>query len=108
MAVTQKYSAHKMTGEVKCGIPDFQIPPFSFERPEEEFASSNWTDSDSDNQTSYELVTFPEILKDMGPGMVLVPVIAILEQVAIAKAFSKSFLMHFLFVFGCHGNSYGE
>ncbi|KAI9564136.1 hypothetical protein GHT06_007874 [Daphnia sinensis] len=79
----------QLLGEVKCGIPNFQIPPFSFERPEEEFAPSNWTDSDSDNQTSYELVTFPEILKDMGPGMILVPVIAILEQVAIAKAFSN-------------------
>lgn len=83
----------KTTGEVKCGIPDFQIPPFTFERPDEEFAPSNWTDSDSGNQTSYEVVTFPEILKDMGPGMVLVPVIAILEQVAIAKAFSKSWCL---------------
>ncbi|XP_057371356.1 sodium-independent sulfate anion transporter-like isoform X2 [Daphnia carinata] len=79
----------QLLGEVKCGIPNFQIPPFSFERPDEEFVPSNWTDSDSDNQTSYDLVTFPEILKDMGPGMILVPVIAILEQVAIAKAFSN-------------------
>lgn len=87
-----------MTGEVKCGIPAFQMPPFSFERPIEESSPSNWTDNDSDNQTSYELVTFPEILKDMGPGMILVPVIAILEQVAIAKAFSKNFVLFLLLV----------
>ena len=86
----------EITGEIKCGIPDFQIPSFTLERPNEEFTPSNWTDSDSDNQTSYEVITFPEILKDMGPGMILVPVIAILEQVAIAKAFSKtSFFIYY-------------
>ena len=36
-----------------------------------------------------ETVTFDVILNDFGPGMILVPVIAVLEQVAIAKAFCK-------------------
>jgi sodium-independent sulfate anion transporter 11 len=88
----------KITGEIKCGIPNFQIPPFTIQRPKEEFTPSNWTDSDSYNQSSYDVITFPEILKDMGPGMILVPVIAILEQVAVAKAFSKR---SFFFVFEC-------
>lgn len=80
-----------VTGEIKSGIPSFEIPPFSFERNDEEFPSSfNWTDvSDANNRTS-EVVTFDAILKDFGPGMILVPIVAILEQVAIAKAFCKS------------------
>lgn len=51
----------------------------------------NWT-TDASNQTlhnDFEEVSFLTILKDLGPAMVLVPVVAILEQVAIAKAFCK-------------------
>jgi sodium-independent sulfate anion transporter 11 len=50
-------------------------------------SSANWTDIIA-NQT-YELVSFGTIVSDLGTGLVLVPVIAILEQVAIAKAFSN-------------------
>lgn len=37
-----------------------------------------------------EIVTFDTILSDLGTGLAMVPIIAILEQVAIAKAFCKS------------------
>jgi len=50
-------------------------------------SSANWTDVIA-NQT-YELVSFGTIVSDLGTGLILVPVIAILEQVAIAKAFSN-------------------
>lgn len=33
------------------------------------------------------MVTFVDILSDIGSGLVMIPIIAILEQVAIAKAF---------------------
>lgn len=88
----QALTLYLSIGEIKSGIPSFQIPPFSFERPEEFVPpSSNWTDMDGGNQTlgDTEEMTFDMILKDLGPGMILVPVVAILEQVAIAKAFCK-------------------
>lgn len=85
------FDIFEFSGEIKSGIPSFQVPPFNFERPEDDDFTppiGNWTDNDGGNQT-YETVTFDAILKDLGPGMILVPVVAILEQVAIAKAFCK-------------------
>ena len=41
------------------------------------------------NQNGTETVTFLAILSDLGTGLVMIPIIAILEQVAIAKAFGK-------------------
>lgn len=37
----------------------------------------------------YEIVTFDVILQDLGTGLIMIPAIAILEQVAIAKAFCE-------------------
>ena len=59
-------------GDIKSGIPSFQLPPFSFERLIESpivdvmNSSSNWTDVIG-NQT-YEVVTFDQILSDLGTG----------------------------------------
>ena len=71
--------------EIKWGIPSFHLPPFNFERPISNSSISN----SSDPNPGYELVTFNTIIKDLGMGLVMVPIIAILEQVAIAKAFCK-------------------
>lgn len=80
------------TGEIKSGIPVFQLPPFSFARPVESLIkhneSFNWTETAQ--EPTYITVTFDVILKDLGAGLALVPVIAILEQIAIAKAFSMN------------------
>lgn len=80
------------TGEIKSGIPVFQVPPFSFARPVESLIkhneSFNWTETAQ--EPTYITVTFDVILKDLGTGLALVPVIAILEQIAIAKAFSMN------------------
>lgn len=59
-----------LTGTVKPGLPEFKPPPFSTELY---------------NQT----ITFPEMLTDLGSSVFLVPVIAVLGNVAIAKAFGK-------------------
>lgn len=76
-------------GEIKSGIPSFQVPPFSFDRPIIS-SSSNRTNFDSVmNQNGTESVTFLAILADLGTGLAMIPIIAILEQVAIAKAFGK-------------------
>lgn len=53
--------------------------------------SFNWTEIVQ--EPTYTTVTFGVILKDLGAGLVLVPIIAILEQIAIAKAFSMNTLL---------------
>ena len=60
----------KLTGKVVSGFPPFQPPPFS---------------TVIGNQT-YE---FSDMIKELGSSILAIPLIAILESVAIAKAFSK-------------------
>ncbi|KAF6201239.1 hypothetical protein GE061_005686 [Apolygus lucorum] len=59
----------KITGNVRSGIPPFQLPPFS---------------TVLENRT----VSFGEMVSDLGSSIILVPVIAVLGNVAIAKAFA--------------------
>ncbi|XP_046455001.1 sodium-independent sulfate anion transporter-like isoform X2 [Daphnia pulex] len=75
------YHPFNLTGEIKSGVPSFHLPPFSFERPV--------SNSSNSSNPEFELVTFDTILSDLGMGLAMVPIIAILEQVAIAKAFSN-------------------
>lgn len=63
------------TGDIKAGLPPFEIPPFSINRT----VDSNST----------EWISFPEICSELGASIGLIPLIAILEQVAIAKTFGK-------------------
>ena len=60
-----------LTGTVKPGLPKFKLPPF-------ETVVGNHT------------VDFAGMISDLGSSIVLVPVIAVLGNVAIAKAFGKS------------------
>ncbi|XP_017785063.1 PREDICTED: sodium-independent sulfate anion transporter-like isoform X2 [Nicrophorus vespilloides] len=59
-----------LIGEIGSGLPNFEPPPFS----------------STVNGTHYN---FGEIIKEFGGGVAFVPLVAILETVAIAKAFSK-------------------
>lgn len=61
----------KLSGQVKSGIPDFALPAFSV---------------DHGNGTT---TTFMDMLSDFGIGIVFVPLVAILANVSIAKAFCK-------------------
>ena len=81
------------SGEIKSGVPSFHLPPFSFERPVSN--SSNSTNPDT------EWVTFDTILSDLGMGLAMVPIIAILEQVAIAQAFCELLSSNSQFPFVC-------
>ena len=87
----------EFTGEIKSGIPSLSVPPFTFLRPidaaEDIGISANLTAGLFTNQT--ETVTFDVILKDLGAGLALIPIVAILEQVAIAKAFCKRISRNF-------------
>ncbi|KAK8753435.1 hypothetical protein OTU49_004486, partial [Cherax quadricarinatus] len=58
-----------ITGEVKPGLPPFHPPAFS--------ADVNGT-----------MLTFGDILADVGAGVVIIPIVSILESIAIASAFA--------------------
>ncbi|KAL7637611.1 UNVERIFIED_CONTAM: hypothetical protein RMT77_012340 [Armadillidium vulgare] len=59
-----------LTGEVAAGIPSPKLPPFSIT---------------INNQT----MTFEETIKDIGLGVIMVPLIGILNDVAVVSSFSK-------------------
>lgn len=59
-----------LTGNVRPGLPDFGLPPFS---------------TTLGNRT----LSFVEMCNELGTSIVLVPIIAVLGNVAIAKAFGK-------------------
>ena len=59
-----------LTGPVRSGLPTFGLPPFSTEM---------------NNKT----LTFMEMCSELGPAIVLVPIIGVLGNVAIAKAFAN-------------------
>lgn len=60
----------KLIGDIPAGMPEFKLPPFSTVK---------------DNAT----VTFPEMVSDLGSGIVVVALIALLENIAICKAFAN-------------------
>lgn len=53
-------------------MPTVQVPPFGFIK---------------DNTT----VTFIEMLSNLGSGIVVIPLISLMEDIAICKAFGKHF-----------------
>lgn len=63
-------SPFRLTGTVRPGLPNFNPPPFS---------------TILNNRT----IVLSEMVADLGTSIVLVPVIAVLGNVAIAKAFGK-------------------
>jgi len=54
-------------------MPTVQIPPFGF-------TNGNTT------------VTFVEMLSNLGSGLIVIPLISLMEDIAICKAFGKSIL----------------
>ncbi|KAL0278534.1 UNVERIFIED_CONTAM: hypothetical protein PYX00_000336 [Menopon gallinae] len=60
----------RLTGEIKGGMPTFGPPPFSTE-----FHNIS--------------LTFTDMARELGSGIISVPLISILETIAIAKAFAK-------------------
>lgn len=55
---------------MESGVPFPQLPPFS---------------TDVQNVT----MNFPDIMADVGAGVIVIPFIAILDHIAIVSAFSK-------------------
>ncbi|CAH1180338.1 unnamed protein product [Phaedon cochleariae] len=59
-----------LTGNVKSGVPEFKLPPF-------------------ETQLNNRTVLLGEMVSDLGSSIALVPIIAVLGNVAIAKAFAS-------------------
>lgn len=59
-------------GAVPPGLPAVQLPPFSYTK--------------DDNTT----VGFMDMISNIGPGIIVVPLIALLENISICKAFGES------------------
>lgn len=58
------------TGETVPGMPEISLPPFQIEYQ---------------NRT----LSFKEVYTELGSGIIVVPLVGVLANVAIAKAFSK-------------------
>lgn len=61
----------KLIGYIPPGLPSFQVPPFSISEPEQ------------------PAETFSEMVASMGSGLIVVPLIALMENIAICKAFGN-------------------
>ena len=68
-----------LTGDIKGGIPTPALPPFSIPKHSVE----NGTLPPED-------VSFGDMAGNLGSAFIIIPIIAILESVAIAKAFCKA------------------
>jgi len=65
-----------LTGEITGGVPHFQLPPFSIP-----------VNATGDGPPLEE-IGFGEMIQELGAAIIIIPIIAILESIAIAKAFS--------------------
>jgi len=65
---TESESPFILTGPVRPGLPSFGLPPFT-------------------TQMNNRTLTFTQMCSELGTSIVLVPIIAVLGNVAIAKAF---------------------
>ena len=70
-----------LTSEIDSGLPAFQPPPFS--------VRVNLTQSNSSSYSEPETQGLGEMLSNLGAAVIIIPMIAILESVAIAKAFGN-------------------
>uniref|UniRef100_A0A182PZV9 SLC26A/SulP transporter domain-containing protein n=1 Tax=Anopheles farauti TaxID=69004 RepID=A0A182PZV9_9DIPT len=59
-----------LTGNVSAGLPPIRLPPFSTTNGDQTYS-------------------FSEMISELGTSLITLPLIAILESIAIAKAFSK-------------------
>lgn len=73
------YGELQVIGEIPAGMPKLQMPAFSIEEVR--------------NQTTGELIqpgqTFSEIVSEMGSSLIVIPLIALLENISTCKAFGK-------------------
>lgn len=79
----------QVIGEIPSGMPSFSVPSFSI--------------PDIRNETSGEILqkgeTFTEIVSGMGSSLIVIPLIALLENMSVCKAFGNLLFFNFTFFF---------
>lgn len=68
----------KIIGEIPAGLPAFKIPPFGY--------------TEIKNTTNGEITiehSFTDLLSEMSSALIVIPLIALLENIAICKAFAN-------------------
>lgn len=73
------------TGNVTSGLPEVQMPPFEIE-------------------VKNSTLDFPELIEHLGSSVIAIPLISILESIAVAKAFCKLYFDCRLRDFPCEMN----
>ena len=68
-----------LTGEIDGGLPPFELPDFTYDY-NETLPSGNSTEIHLD---------FSGMVKELGSAILIIPLITILESVAIAKSFCE-------------------
>ena len=69
-----------LTGDIDGGLPSFQPPIFTI--------LGNGSSGEGQAAPG-EDITFVDLVRHLGAAIIMIPIIAILEAVAIAKAFCK-------------------
>jgi len=60
------------TGPISPGLPEFKLPPFEFY-----------------DSSKNETVTFSDASSELSTGYIILPLVAMLENIAVCKAFCK-------------------
>ncbi|CAG9827138.1 unnamed protein product, partial [Diabrotica balteata] len=74
-------------GEVPQGLPGFQLPSFGYTKEV--------------NGTVVQEYTFMEMLSNLGSGIIIVPLVGLLENIAICKAFESCFIIFIVTFIAC-------
>ena len=70
-----------LTGNIQAGLPDFQAPYFSL------------SPNDITETVVEEYVSFGTMVSRLGVSIIIIPIIATVDAVAISKAFGECFLV---------------
>ncbi|XP_054155831.1 sodium-independent sulfate anion transporter-like [Oppia nitens] len=75
-----------MTGQIRTGLPPFQLPPFSIQQQQQPMVNNNNTTT----TTISADIEFGQIFSDLGTGVFVVALLGLMESVAVAKAFNTN------------------
>lgn len=70
----------RLTGYIPVGLPKFGLPPFSIE---------GTPGNETTGEPAIEAESFFEMVNNMGYGLIIVPLVALLENIAACKAFGE-------------------
>ena len=82
-----------LTGSIQAGLPALQPPPFT--APAASAANLSHGHGNHSQTETGAMIPFTEMVATLGPAIVIIPLIAILESVAIAKAFGNIYFPPF-------------